>query len=121
MQLQPILRFANFYCRFIQGYSTLASPLSAPTSPKVPFTWSPNADRAFRDLKHCFTTAPVLVHPDPHRQFVLEANASDVGVGAAQDLKLHPCAASSLRLNAMGRIYDAGNRELLGVKIALEE
>jgi hypothetical protein len=51
---------------------------TAITSPNVPFTWSPAADQAFRDLKHHFTTASVLVHPDPSRQFVVEANASDV-------------------------------------------
>jgi hypothetical protein len=38
VQLQCFLGFAKFYHRFIQGYSTLASPLSALTSPKVPFT-----------------------------------------------------------------------------------
>jgi hypothetical protein len=54
-----------FYRRFIQSYSTLASPLSALDSPNVRFTWSRAADRAFQDLKHGFTTAPILVHPDP--------------------------------------------------------
>ena len=45
-QLQCFLGFANFYCRFILGYS----PLSALTSPMDPLTWSPAADWAFRDL-----------------------------------------------------------------------
>lgn len=58
VQLQHFLGVCNFYRRVIRGYNTLASPLSALTSPKVPFTWSP-ADRAFRDLKHHFTTAPI--------------------------------------------------------------
>ena len=56
VQLQRFLGFANFYRCFIRGYSTLASPLSALTSPKVLFMWSPAADRAFRDLKHRFTS-----------------------------------------------------------------
>lgn len=127
MQLQRFLGFAHFYCRCIWGYSTLASPLSSLTSSKVPCMWSPAADRAFRDLKHRFTTAPILVHPDPSRQFVVEADASDVGAGAAlsqcssMDLKLHPCAFFSHRLNAMERNYDVGNCELLMMKTALEE
>ncbi|XP_042164379.1 uncharacterized mitochondrial protein AtMg00860-like [Oncorhynchus tshawytscha] len=65
VQLQRCLGFSNFYPRFIWGYSTLASPLSALTSPKVPFMRSPVADRAFREVKHRFTTAPILVHLDP--------------------------------------------------------
>ncbi|KAM9540266.1 uncharacterized protein ACWYII_038363 [Salvelinus alpinus] len=65
-----------------------------------------------KDLKHCFTTAPILVHPDPSRQFVVEADTSDVRVGdilsqcSALDLNLHPCAFFSHRLNTMDRNYD---------------
>jgi hypothetical protein len=58
VQLQRFLGFCHFYCHFIWRYNTL----SALTSPKVSFTWSPAADRAFQDLKHCFTTAPILQH-----------------------------------------------------------
>ena len=76
--------------------TTLVAPLSALTSPKVPFKWSPAVDKAFVDLKHRFTTGPILIHPDPLCQFVVEEDASDVRVGAilsqrsAQDQKLHP-------------------------------
>jgi hypothetical protein len=37
VQLQQFLRFTNFYLRFSLGYSNLAAPLSALTSPKLPF------------------------------------------------------------------------------------
>jgi hypothetical protein len=67
VQLQLFLGFSNFYHRFIQGYSTLAAPFSALISPKVPFTWSLAVDRAFVDLKHRFTTAPIVLHPDSSR------------------------------------------------------
>lgn len=127
VHLQWFLGFANFYRRFIQDYSTLAAPVSALTSLKVSFEWSPAVDKAFVDLKHRFTTAPILIHPDPSRQFVVEVDASDVAVGAilsqrsSQDQKLHPCAFLSHRLNPAERNYDVGNRELLAVKMALEE
>ena len=67
------------------------------------------ADWEFWDLKHSFTTAPILGHPDPSRQFVVENDALDVGVGAvlsqhsALDLKLHPCTFFSHSLNTTGR------------------
>lgn len=57
----------------------------------------------------------------------MEVDASDIGVGvvlsqrATVDNKLHPCAFISLRLSQVKRNYDAGNRELLAVKLALEE
>jgi hypothetical protein len=40
VQLQWFLGFANFYHCIIRDYSTLTAPLSALTSPKVPFKWS---------------------------------------------------------------------------------
>ena len=60
----------------------MAAPLTALTSPNILFKWSPAVDKAFVDLKHRFTTAPILIHPDPSRKFVVEVDASDVGVGA---------------------------------------
>ena len=126
-KLQQFLGFANFYRRFIRGYSTVAAPLAALTSVKQQFQWTAAADKAFKSLKARFTSAPILQMPDAGRQFVVEVDASDVGVGAvlsqraAEDGKMHPCAFYSRRLTPAECNYDIGNRELLAVKLALEE
>ncbi|KAK3518378.1 hypothetical protein QTP86_003532 [Hemibagrus guttatus] len=79
------------------------------------------------EKKQAFTTAPLLVHPDPERPFVVEVDASTTGVGAVlsqqqgKPLRLHPCAFFSRKLNPAEANYDIGNRELLAVKLALEE
>lgn len=80
-QLQHFLGFANFYRQFVRNYSTGAAPLTCLTSIRRVF-WTPEADRAFRTLKEKFTSAPILQVPDPERQFVVEVDASDTGVGA---------------------------------------
>lgn len=78
-------------------------------------------------LKRSFSSAPILVHPDPSLQFVVEVDASGVGIGAvlsqksSTDGRLHPCAFLSKKLSPAERNYDVGNRELLAVKTALEE
>uniref|UniRef100_A0AAQ4P314 Reverse transcriptase/retrotransposon-derived protein RNase H-like domain-containing protein n=1 Tax=Gasterosteus aculeatus aculeatus TaxID=481459 RepID=A0AAQ4P314_GASAC len=126
-KVQQFLGFANFYRRFIRGFSATAAPLHALTSPQVAFHWSAEADAAFQELKRRFTTAPILTLPDPARQFVVEVDASNNGIGAIlsqraeSDNKLHPCAFLSRRLTAAERNYDVGDRELLAVKAALEE
>ncbi|KAI2648330.1 Transposon Tf2-9 polyprotein [Labeo rohita] len=95
-QLQRFLGFANFYRRFIRGFSSTAAPLTALTKPsRGDFHLTPEATQAFKTLCHQFTTAPVLIHPDPTKHFVVEVDASDVGVGAVlsqrgPDEKLHP-------------------------------
>ncbi|KAJ8332896.1 hypothetical protein SKAU_G00417920 [Synaphobranchus kaupii] len=125
--LQRFLGFANFYRRFIRSYSQIVAPLTKLTSTAMPFRWNPEAENAFKKIKRLFSSAPILVHPDPTRQFVVETDASDTGVGAVlsqvspTDNLLHPCAFFSRKLSPAERNYDVGNRELLAVKLALEE
>lgn len=84
-------------------------------------------ETALGELKHRFSSAPVLIQPDPTLQFIVEVDASDTGVGAVlsqrspPDSKLHPCAFFSRKLSPAERNYDVGNRELLAVVLALEE
>lgn len=52
------------------------------TSSKVNFSWTPQADGAFKKLKTLFASAPVLILPDHNKQFIVEVDASDTGVGA---------------------------------------
>ena len=125
-ELQRFLGFANFYRRFIRNYSSVVQPLTALTSTRVPFLWTPEAEVAFSALKTRFSTAPVLIMADPERQFVLEVDALDTGVGAVLsqrggDDKVHPCAFFSRRLSPAERNYPIGDRELLALKLALEE
>ncbi len=45
-------------------------------------TWSSAAIAAFRSLKKRFTIAPILHHPDPDLEFIVEVDASSTGIGA---------------------------------------
>ncbi|XP_048059303.1 uncharacterized protein LOC125275953 [Megalobrama amblycephala] len=95
-------------------------------SPKS-LSWTQEATNAFEALKKAFTTAPLLVHPNPDLPFVIEVDASTTGVGAVLSQqqgtpsRLHPCAFFSRKLNPAEVNYDIGDRELLAVKVALEE
>ncbi len=90
-------------------------------------TWSLAAYQAFQSLKERFTTAPILHHPDPEREFIVEVDASSTGIGAVLSQcqgsppKLYPCAFFSLKLNSAEQNYDVGNRELLTMKATFEE
>ncbi len=90
-------------------------------------SWTPSATEAFNTLKETFICAPILVHPDPDKAFVVEVDASTTGVGAVLSqqqgtpAKLLPCAFFSRKLSPAERNYDIGNRELLAIKLALEE
>ncbi len=127
-ELQRFLGFANFYLRFIQAFSTITAPLTSMLrhQPKS-LSWSPETRKSFDQLLEAFCTAPTLAHPDPQLPFIVEVDASTVGVGVVlsqhhgEPPKLHPCAYFSRKLSPAEQNYDIGNRELLAIKLALEE
>lgn len=126
-QVQRFLGFANFYRKFIQGYSSIVAPLHHLTSSKKKFKWSPQAERSFSLLKTRFTSAPILTLLDPKKQFIIEVDASDSGVEAIlsqrsdNDNKLHPCVFFSRHLTPAERNYSIGNCELLADKLVLKK
>ncbi|XP_062843452.1 interferon-induced very large GTPase 1-like [Trichomycterus rosablanca] len=126
-EVQRFLGFANFYRRFIRGFSFIAAPISALTKKsRHPFRWNLEAEAAFQELKRRFTSAPILALHDPARPFIVEVDALNVGVGAiisqcSSNEKLRSCAFLSHRLIPTESKHDVGDRELLAVKRALEE
>jgi hypothetical protein len=66
---------------FIPRFSFLAAPLTRLTGKDIPFEWTDECHQAVRDLKKAVTTAPVLVCPDPSKQFELEVDASRIVTG----------------------------------------
>lgn len=64
---------------------------------KENFTWNDQTQEAFDKLKITFSTAPVLMHVDFTKPFLLETDASDYAFGAilsqyGDDNYLHPVA-----------------------------
>ena len=52
------------------------------TRKDAPFNWIPACELAFRQLKQYLTSAPVLAFPQFDRGFLLETDASGLGLGA---------------------------------------
>lgn len=76
-------------------------------------------EETFHQLKDRVTSAPVLTLPDPKHQFVIEVDASDIGIRAVRfqrsqaDGQLRPPALLSKKLIPAERNYDIGNREVM--------
>ncbi len=127
-ELQQFLGFSNSYRCFIHIYSSITAPLTnlLKDEPKS-LSWMPEATSTTKTLQKAFTSAPLLVHPDPQKSFIVEMDASTSGVGAVLSQQqgnppqLHPCAFFSRKLSSAEQNYDIGNRELLAIKLALEE
>ena len=70
----------------------LSKPLTLLLKKGTQFFWSPDAHQAFTVLKQALLTAPVWAIPDFAKQFVIETDASDVGLGVVLMQDDHPIA-----------------------------
>ena len=63
-------------------------PIGGKKSKSVaPFTWSPECEKVFNQLKTAFTSAPILRHFDPDLETILECDASDYVVSGVLSQK----------------------------------
>lgn len=79
--IRSFLGFGNFYRRFILHFAELAAPLIRLTCKDVPWQWGVEELKAFNALKRAFTEAPVLLIPDPTKEFRVLADSSGYGTG----------------------------------------
>ena len=119
-ELRQFLGLTSHYRRFVKGYSSLALLLYALTRKDALYHWTTECESAFNHLKCCLITAPELVYPDFDRNFVLETDASILGLGAIlsqvqDDGKLHPLAYSSFSLSKSEKNYIVTELETLAV------
>jgi hypothetical protein len=123
--IQVFLGFANFYRRFIKGFSKVVAPITRLLKKDVTFTWDAPAQAAFDELRKAFTSEPVLCHFDPERPCYLEPDASRTALGAVcsqpdDQGTLHPVAFYSRSLTAPEKNYHVHDTELLAAIEGLE-
>ena len=120
-EIRQFLGLCGYYRQFVRGYSSIAEPLYRLTQKDVEFRWSDDCEGAFRKLKTCLTTSPVLVIPtfSPDSEFVLDTDASAVAIsGILQERRqgrTHVVAYGSRTLTKAERNYCTTRRELLAV------
>ena len=125
--VQSFLGFANFYRRFIEGYSELTRSLTDLTKKSEKFFWSDTCEcgRAFEELKQRFTSAPILRYYDPELPCIIECDASDFAIGAVLSQKfkdrLHPIAFHSHKMHMHEINYEIHKKKLLAMTAAFKE
>jgi hypothetical protein len=72
---------AEYYWRFIKGFSKIAKLMTALLANKVEFKWTQKCQEAFKALKEKLTTTPVLVLPNVHKPFSVYCDACYTGLG----------------------------------------
>ena len=145
--LASFVGLASYYRRFIPAFSTIAAPLHAIIAkgraetakgrsglkagkpPSSKFVWSKEADQSFNELKRLLSEAPVLAYPQFDKEFILETDASLLGLGACLcqadgEGNVHPIAYASRGLRGAERNYpdiSSFKLELLALKWAVTD
>lgn len=82
MELRRFLGLCSYYRQFITMFAHIAAPLHSLLHKQQQYEWTPAAEQAFNQLKHRLVEAPVLGHPMPEGNLILDTHASNMAVGA---------------------------------------
>lgn len=124
--VRAFLGLTGYYRRFIPNFASLAAPLSDLTKKSAPMQveWDHQCNKAFEDLKNCLCSSPVLQSPDFEKQFILQTDASDRGLGAVLSQRDnhgvdHPVAYYSRKLLPREQRYSTIEKECLAIKVSM--
>lgn len=83
-QVRAFLGLTSYYREFIPNYAEISAPLTELTRKGESniVQWTAAHEEAFRKLKQCISSPPVLRLPDLSKMFILRTDASDTSLGA---------------------------------------
>ncbi|KAA3473699.1 DNA/RNA polymerases superfamily protein [Gossypium australe] len=119
-EVRSFLGLASYYCRFVKGFSTIATLLTRLLQKDVRFEWSDKCQRSFDQLKTLLTEAPMLVQPESGKEFVIYSDASLNGLGCVLMQEGEVVAYASRQLKPHEKNYPMYDLELAAIVFALK-
>ena len=104
----------------MEGFSSIAAPLTRLTRKDVPFVWDDACEEAFEELKSCLTSAPVLIIPTSGLGYTVYCDASLSGLGCVLMQTEKVVAYGSRQLKPHKMNYPTHDLELAAVVFALK-
>jgi hypothetical protein len=118
-EIRSFLGLAGYYRRFIEGFSTIAIPMTRLTRKETKWEWTQECEESFQELKKRLTTAPVLTLPSGTEGLVVYSDASKKGLGCVLMQHGKVIAYASRQLKAHEINYPVHDLELAAVVFAL--
>lgn len=124
-ELRRFLGMANFYRQFIPDCAAVQAPLTKLLRKGERWAWGQEQEAALRRLTKLLANTAELQLPDLNREFVIQTDASDLGLGAIllqeHGGALRPIAFASRSLTPAERNYSVTEKECLAIVFALRK
>ena len=69
--IRSFLGLVVYYRRFVEGFSSILSPLTKLIQKTVKFQWFEACEKSFQELKKRLTIAPILILPEGTQGFIM--------------------------------------------------
>jgi hypothetical protein len=127
--VQSFLGMCGYYRRFIPKYTEIAHALYQLLQKNIIWSWTEDCSTSMKNLQQALIQSPVLLMPDFTKPFVVQTDASYVGIGAvlSQYTKIgdemidQPVCYESRSLRKAERNYAAYEIELLALVHAIKK
>ena len=119
-EVQRLIGMVKYLAKFVPHLSDLTEPLRKLTHKNHDWSWTPQCDKAFSDIKESLVKAPVLKYFDPQCQTEGQGDASDTGLGFALMQNGLPIMYASRAMTSAERNYAQIEKELLAQVYGLE-
>ncbi|GBM03940.1 Retrovirus-related Pol polyprotein from transposon 17.6 [Araneus ventricosus] len=127
-QVRAFLGLVGYYSRYIPLYSVIAAPLTDTLKGKAKrgdIDWTEACEEAFQELKGKLIDKPVLYSPNFNREFIVQTDSSDMGMGVVlsqlnENKEEHPILYLSKKFSNVERKYCTTEKECASIIFAIK-
>jgi hypothetical protein len=120
-EVRSFMGLADYYRRFIVGFSRIAHPITSLQRKGKKFQWIAECEMSFQQLKQLLTSAPILNIVDLNEDFVVCTDACKEGLGGVLSQKGFVICFESRKLKEHERLYATHDLELEAIVHDLKE
>jgi hypothetical protein len=120
LEIRSFLGLAGYYRRFIEGFTTIAKPMTSLLEKCKEFKWTEECQESFNQLRSKLMAAPMLIMPDLQKNFDIYCDASRQGLGCVLMQEGHVIAYASCQLRKHELNYPTHDLELAAIVNALK-
>ncbi|KAA3470808.1 DNA/RNA polymerases superfamily protein [Gossypium australe] len=114
-EVRSFLGVVVYYWRFVKGFSMIATPKTKLLQKDVKFEWSEKRQQSFEKLEALLPKAPILVQPEPRKEFVIYSDVSLNGLGCVLMQEGKVIAYVSIQLKSHEKNYLTHDLELAAI------